>query len=150
MDDYAKHSEAVYKDLKEGERLAKASQVEYGKWLVNTLWLMHSGSIVGLLFRTPIGAGAPPYLGALWWFVAGIVFAFGAGFAAWWNFTFAANTYSTWADYRMLTSPEHWPKAAQPRALQVTMWIAIACGVASVACLLGGAGTVWATWKVGS
>lgn len=145
---YERQAEVVFNDLKETQRSARASQIEYGKWLVNTLWLMHSGSIVGLLFKAHVGGTPPPYLGAIWWFVAGIVFAFGAGFSAWWNFTFSTLYFHKLADYRMLSAREFWPKPERSRHMLATMWVAIACGVLSLVCLLGGTWAVWHSWKM--
>ena len=145
-DPYRRSAEVVFHDLKEGQRVARTAQAEYGKWLINTLWLMHSGSIVGLLFKAHAGQSPPPYFSALWWFVAGIVLAFGAGFSAWWNFTFAAAQYEKWADHRMLNDQKYWPKETGSSRSSITLWIAVAFGVLSVGCLLGGAWAVSSSW----
>lgn len=95
---YNRQAEAAYQIGFELLKSARAAQIEYGRWLVNTLWLMHSGAIVGLVFKAHGGEHPPSYSGALFWFVAGIVSAFIAAFAAWWNFTFAAVLFHSWAD----------------------------------------------------
>jgi hypothetical protein len=43
---------------------------------------MHGSAIAGLLFKSG-AATAPPYLLEVLWFVGGLVFALGAGAAAW-------------------------------------------------------------------
>jgi len=146
VDDYKQQSTLVYNRMVESIRFCATAQSEYGKWLVNTLWLMHSGALVGLLFRSP--GGRPEYLGSLWWFVIGIALAFGAGFAAWWNFTFATDLYSKWAKVSMLTNPADQPTEdpVQSLKIKITMWIAVVAGVLSLCCLLGGAAAVYCNW----
>ncbi len=107
---------------------------------------LHGAAIGGLLFKSS-GAAPPPYLHALWWFVAGIVLALIAGFSAWWNFTFAAEHYNRWADVRMLSDRSYWPKPDHGCAVEVTKWIAIVAGVLSVSCIVGGAAQVACSWR---
>lgn len=145
-DVYSKQAEAAYQLSFELLKSARSAQIEYGRWLVNTLWLMHSGAIVGLLFKAHAGEHPPPYSGALFWFVAGIVSAFVAAFAAWWNFTFAAVLFQTWTDVRMLSDSNYWPQPAKGKAMKATMWIAIAGGVGSLFCLVVGSVAVWRSW----
>src|SRR6266436_6113441 len=94
-------AEATFKQFEDYKSKSYQMQSDYGKWLVSTLFLMHGSAIAGLIFKTG-GTAAPPYLFATFWFVAGIVFALGAGFAAWWNFTFAMQIYAAWAQPQML------------------------------------------------
>lgn len=143
---YEKRAQVAYESSFELLKIARSAQVEYGRWLVNTLWLMHSGAIVGLLFKVHVGEHPPSYTAALFWFVAGIVFAFVAAFAAWWNFTFAAVFFQSWADVRMLTDSQYWPTRKSAKSLQVTMWLALAGGIASLGCLVIGSVAVWRSW----
>jgi hypothetical protein len=143
---YKKQAEVAYQSNFELLKSARSAQIEYGRWLINTLWLMHSGAIVGLLFKAHAGEHPPPYSGALFWFVAGIVSAFVAAFAAWWNFTFAAVLFHRWADVRMLHDPTHWPAQKPGKGMVVMMWIAIMGGVASLGCLVFGSIAVWRSW----
>jgi hypothetical protein len=80
--------------------------------------------------------------------VAGIVLAFLAAFAAWWNFTLAANIFGKWADVKMLIDRNFWPQpdAVLARRMTATLYIAIVSGIASVSCLLGGSIAIWRTW----
>jgi hypothetical protein len=102
----------------------------------------------GLLFKSS-GTNLPPYLGSLWWFVFGIVFALGAGFAAWWNFTFACRAYEEMSDHRMLIDRQYWPKERPKDAGSViaTLWIANISGILSVCCLIAGAVAIWCAWR---
>lgn len=144
-DTYKEHAKEIYERMVEASRFSAEKQADYGKWLVNTLWLMHSGAIAGLLFKAS-ATSPPPFLGALWWFVSGIALAFAAGFAAWWNFTFAYKQYERWADPSMLNDASKWPKDTDPR-ITATMWVAVTCGVISVFCLLAGAAAVYCSWR---
>jgi hypothetical protein len=145
-EDYKQQASLIYDRMIESLRFCATAQADYGKWLINTLWLMHSGAIVGLLFRS--GGGRPDYLGSLWWFVFGIAFAFAAGFAAWWNFTFAVQQYEKWANPGVLSDPANWPKLDLTMSLKIrlSMWVAIGFGVLSLACLIGGATFVYCNW----
>lgn len=138
-------AEAAFKQLEDMRSKAFMMQADYGKWLISSLFLMHGSAIAGLMFKSG-GATAPPYLFAVAWFVAGLVLALGAGFAAWWNFTFALKHYQIWSKPNMLTNREHWPQKASSKAVTVTLWVAVACGLLSVVCLVGGAIHVLCVW----
>lgn len=142
-----KQAELTYQSILELRKSSYASQAEYGRWMINTLWLMHSGAIVGLLFKAHVGEHPPAYAGSLFWFVVGIVFAFIAAFSAFWNFTFAAQLFHTWADARMLSSLEAWPKAVKMRRFATTLWISMAGGLFSLGCLVLGSYFVMQSWK---
>lgn len=147
-DDYRTMAAQALESLRDMQRIAVGAQLEYGRWLINTLWLMHSGAIVGLVFRSS-GSAPPAYLGAIWCFVAGVALAFLAGFAAWCNFSIFWEQFAKWADVRMLTHREHWPKS-DPRYsfwIRFTLLASVGCGLLSLACLLGGAAAVWWMWR---
>jgi len=143
---YKKQAETAYQLNFELLKSARSAQIEYGRWLINTLWLMHSGAIVGLLFKAHTGEHPPAYSAALFWFVVGIVAAFASAFAAWWNFTFAAVLFQSWADVRMLHDPKYWHVQKPGKGMFVTMWIAMIGGLASLGCLLVGSIAVWRSW----
>lgn len=117
-------------------------QAEYGRWLISSLLFLHSAAIAGLLFKTD--AKSIPYLTSLWWFIFGIVFALGAGLAAWWNFTFACHVYYQRVDQLLRNQPQASPIPTDK--VTATLWLSSACGVLSVLCLLAGAGAVWCSW----
>jgi hypothetical protein len=147
MDDeeYKRVAEIEFNRLRDMQEHSMKVQSEYGRWLVSSLLFLHGAAIGGLLFKTG-NNGVPPYLSALWWFVGGIVLALAAGFAAWWNFTFAAQTYFKWADYRMLSDRAYWPKGEADPRIGWTLRVAVAGGLLSVACLIAGAGWVVSKW----
>jgi hypothetical protein len=145
-EDYRLIAAAAFRQLDDMRSKSFTMQGDYGKWLISSLFLMHGSAIAGLVFKSG-GCSAPPFLSAVAWFVAGIVFALGAGFAAWWNFTFAMKQYDEWATPNMLINRDHWPKPATSKFLiDTTLWIAVVCGVLSVVCLIGGAVHVLCVW----
>lgn len=142
---YKRAAEIVYVQMRQTYEFCLKMQSEYGKWLISTLLLVHGAAIGGLLSKAP--ASAPSYLHALWWFIFGIVLALGSGFAAYWNFTFAGQHYLKNSDYRMLNDRSHWPADNFGKGITTTMWLAMACGIASVVCLIAGAAHVAYTWN---
>lgn len=145
--DYRIAAEAAYKQLAEMNAHVSRLQGEYGRWLINTLWLFHSGAIAGLLFKA--GSSGPlPDPTSLVWFVAGMVLAFGAGFAAWCNFTFVTCQLQRWANHQMLTDPACWPKGGPDWKIPFSMWVAIGFGVLSLFCLVGGTYGIFRSWPV--
>lgn len=52
---YKRQAEAAYQLSSELLKSARAAQIEYGRWLVNTLWLMPPGTLVGLPFKAHAG-----------------------------------------------------------------------------------------------
>lgn len=148
-DDYKKVAEARYSLNIELLKSARAAQIEYGRWLTNTLWLMHSGAIVGLFSKIGTADHPPAYWSSVFWFVAGIVFAFMSAFSSWWNFTYSAKILENWADPKMLVDRGTWPQMAPAlfKRVTITLYVAIGGGVASVGCLLGGSLTIWCLWK---
>lgn len=48
---YKRQAEAAYQLGSELLKSARAAQIEYGRWLVNTLWLMPPGTLVGFPSR---------------------------------------------------------------------------------------------------
>jgi len=120
-------------------KLAWNAQVDYGRWIVNTLWLMHSGAIAGLLYKWS-GQGVLPHKVAIGLFVAGILFAFGTAIAAWLNFTVAEDWFRRWTYAREL-----WPEtdiSDHSAWLQRTKWVAVVCVGMSLFCLLGAAAVI--------
>ncbi len=108
---------------------------------------MHGSAIAGLAFRASSNGVAPPYLAATIWFLSGMVLALGSGFAAWWNFSFAANQYNDWAKPNMVFDRNHWPGPPKHhRKITSSLWAAIICGNLSIICLLAGAIHVFLVW----
>lgn len=132
-------AETLYADMRSQRDSLYVAQREYGKWMINTLYLMHAGAIVGLISKVQAGGPVPAYVYSIAWFIFGIVLAFAAAFSTWWNFTFAAEMYDKNADVHLLTDRQYWPKYEGITRVAVTMWIAIALGLMSLGCLVVGA-----------
>lgn len=119
----------------ETAKAAKAAQIEYGRWIVNTLWLMHSGAIAGLLSKWD-GKTAPSQSTAIGFFVAGIVLAFATAALAWLNFTVADAWFRKWT-----FAGDNWAEQDVKTLsiwLQRSMYAAVACVGFSLFCLVIG------------
>jgi len=143
--DYRTVATAKFQQMSDFRDKAFETQADYGKWLISSLFLMHGSAIAGLLFKSG-AATAPPYLLEVLWFVGGLVFALGAGAAAWWNFTFAMMYYHAWAQPEMLIDKDYRPDLPSKTAIDLTMWLALVCASMSVACLVFGAAHVASVW----
>jgi len=117
-------------------KVARAAQIEYGRWIVNTLWLMHSGAIAGLLTKWD-GRGAFPHRLSLVCFALGIVFAFGTAAAAWLNFSVSEDHFK-----RLTDAGEKWRELSldtHSKWMRWTTYFAIASVASSIVCLIVGA-----------
>jgi len=137
----------VYNDLKEFQRTSFSVFAEYGKWLISSLVLIHSGALFGLFSFLDTLASNPAALGAykfpIWCFVAGLFLALVCGFLAWinWGMHFANAQAEARAD--MLWDPDRWVgKPIYVRSLDVTYIGSIVAGVASALCILFGAAMI--------
>jgi hypothetical protein len=120
----------------ESAKLARTAQVDYGRWIVNTLWLMHSGAIAGLLTKWD-GHSPVPYPTAITFFVAGIVLAFLTASFAWLNFTVSEAWFKSWT-----YAGDKWSFKPVDKHSRWLKWTTFTCVVAvgcSIACLIGGA-----------
>lgn len=118
---------------------AREAQINYGRWIVNTLWLMHSGAIVGFLSKWD-GKSTIPNKAAVSCFVAGIVFAFATASIAWFNFTISDDIFR-----RFTYAGEKWDSTDVSKHwdwLKRTMYAAIGCVLISIMCLIFGAALI--------
>ena len=146
-DNYREVAKLTYDALLEMRRLSFGAQADYGKWLISSIFLMHGSAIGGLAFKAA-ATGAPPYLAAILWFVAGLVLALASGFSAWCNFSSGAAQYYMWARPAMLFDRTAWP--SDPRhacAIKITRWLSIIFGFGSVLVLVIGSIHVLLIWK---
>lgn len=144
---YRRSAEVVYRELQDYAEFARRLQSEYGKWLITTLWLVHAGAIAGLIFKNS-SPNAPPYLPAIWAFVAGLVLALATGFCAWINFSLIEASLRKMADHRMLRWRKYWPSPTVPYkcAINGSLTLAVVFGILSVACVPIGAVLVACLW----
>lgn len=115
----------------------RKTQAEHSKWLINTLYLLHSGAIAGILIRVP-PERLSPFIQPLSWFIVGIALAFVTAFAAWLNYRYFIFTYSELAARaRESRSSDEPPRSTKLVALTENLALLIFFG--SFACLLVGA-----------
>lgn len=120
-------------------KLAWNAQVDYGRWIVNTLWLMHSGAVAGLLYKWDARAPLPQST-AISFFIFGIVLAFVTACAAWLNFSVAEHLFRRWT-----YSKDDWPNVPideNTKWMKRTTYVAIGAALGSLACLVAGAVSV--------
>ena len=139
------HIELVATDLFRIRDAALRTQMEYGRWLVSTLVLLHSGALAGLLFKAE--ALRPDYLVLFWIFLAGILFALSSGFATWLNATWGWEQYDKWGR-QVLMRPDSSLEDAD-RRMQASTSFATVFGLMSAVLLPIGAGVFWYLWMLG-
>jgi hypothetical protein len=116
----------------------RKTQAEHSKWLINTLYLLHSGAIAGIVSRVSTDK-LPQFVGSLKWFVFGLALAFLAGLATWSNYEFFNFTYS---ELIKRIRYGQWIAGDLPKSARLVAWssyIALALGLASFFCLIIGA-----------
>ncbi len=121
-----------------GLELGRKIQSEYSRWLINTLYLLHSGAIVGIISRAPIEK-IPQYSNSLWWFVCGLALAFLTGLATWSNYELYVRAHLEVIKH---IRERRWHPGQRVKAAMwthYTTFIALAVGLASFVCLLAGA-----------
>ena len=116
----------------------RVMQGDYGKWIVASLLLVHGGMVALLAQNDQLAVSV--LVNIFWWPVSGIILALLCGFAAWWNWTFAAMLYAIpQAGMVYLEQAQPQFPAGLGRALNATTIVAVIAGIASVACVLVGA-----------
>jgi hypothetical protein len=116
----------------------RKTQAEYSKWLINTLYLLHSGSIAGVIYRAPSDK-LVQFIVPLSWFVAGVALGFLAGLATWTNYHWFNIAYS---DMIKLVRRSEWQDGVLPNSVKyvaITQWLALGVGLLSFVCLIVGA-----------
>jgi hypothetical protein len=114
-----------------------AIQADYGKWLIATLSVIHTGALYAIatahLASNVKGAYAP--------FLVGQLLVLASGLSTWTNFSLVMSLMEDWTDPFMLTDDARWPKLDGPFKFWIpaTMVISIVAGVLSALCLLWGA-----------
>lgn len=115
------------------------AQMQWGRWVLNSLLLMHSGSILAI---TQVEGKAATLLQAAGiWFVCGIVAVLIAGTCAWINWSANFAVYNLRADPGVLVSRDRWIEedGKYDGVIDSTLFLSIAFGALSVFCLLVGA-----------
>lgn len=110
-------------------------QADYGKWLIATLSLIHSGALYALATSKVDHAQKDAFVP----FLVGLLLALTCGLLTWINYNLQASTYMRWADPRMLANDDHWPRQPAAKGIDFTMWGGIIAGIASALCIAWGA-----------
>jgi hypothetical protein len=138
---YRASAELIYEHMRKMQQLCLSVMSDYGKWLVTSLLILHSGAIAALVYKNVPGS---PLAGAVVApFAIGVVLSLITGFVSWVNFALNAEKFESWADHRMLTNDDFWPGDPRKLGTQLTMYGAILVGVASAACWVWGVVAVW-------
>ncbi|MDX8480451.1 hypothetical protein RFN28_18565 [Mesorhizobium sp. VK24D] len=140
---------AVYNDLKESQRATFQVAAEWGRWLIGSLVLVHSGALFGMfsLLNNATAAQATNALQSfkipVWCFVFGLLLALVSGLCAWVNWSMHSFNYMAQARYDMLWDPAKWVGDRKyVRGLDVTNIVSIVAGVLSALCIALGAATI--------
>lgn len=142
---YRRQAEVVFKQNSSMMEASLRLNGEYGRWLVTSLLALHTAAIVGLFYKSLVGA-PPAYFNAIIWFVLGICFGLATGFVSWLNFSFNFEQYRRWCDYRMLEDGAYWPKDVDPK-INVTLYLAIVFGFLTALFFVLGMLHIWCTMQ---
>ncbi|PZV35989.1 hypothetical protein [Mesorhizobium kowhaii] len=137
----------VYRDLKDSQRATFQVAAEWGRWLIASLVLVHSGALFGMFSLLNNAATQPTTLQAfkapVWCFVVGLLLAFASGFFAWINWSMHSFNYASQARYDMLWDSEKWVDPPHyARGLDITNWGSIVSGLLSALCIAVGAALI--------
>lgn len=140
MRDRKEIAEVVYRELKDSERSTFEISAAYGRWLINSLFLIHSGALFGMFTFLAALAPSPEkvslYSSVVWWLITGLSSALLSGFATWLNWSEMSDYYNKIAEIRMLWDGDYWPdfNKKTPK-ITFTYWASITLGFFSFFCL---------------
>ena len=115
-------------------KIIQVTQADYGKWLMATLSLVHTGALYTIatehLGKGVADAYLPPLVGLLLTLISALLI--------WTNFTLAISLMEKWTDPAMLSDDAHWPKSERPYKFWIpaTMALAVVTGIASGGCIV--------------
>jgi hypothetical protein len=141
-DGYRRGASSVYESLLRARFAADRMAAAYGKWIFQSLLLLHSGAIAGAFaFMASVPSQRLQMSQAVACFVAGIVVVLLAGFAAWVNWSAIADAFRLQADPWMVEDRSRYPKGplARTRLVNASLWASVAFGFISGLFLLFGA-----------
>ena len=122
-----------------GLDFGRKTQAEHSKWLINTLYLLHSGAIAGILYKVPIER-ISNFVGSLTCFATGLALAYLTALATWINYKFYISAH---IESLKTIRENRWSAETTPTKNIVltnrTEKLALLVGIASFMCLLIGA-----------
>lgn len=142
---YRRSASGVFKNVLQARFAADRMAAAYGKWIFQSLLLLHSGSIAGTFIYL---SGAPSHRlqvsAAIPFFFAGIIMILLAGFAAWAHWSAIADAFRQQADPWMIEDHSRHPKGPSPRTrlIKASMWASVSFGFMSGLFLIFGAAVV--------
>ena len=145
-DGYRRGASSVYESLLQARFSADRMAAEYGKWIFQSLLLLHSGAIAGAFtYMSSVPSQRLQMSLAIPCFVAGIVVILLAGFAAWVNWSAIADAFRQQADPWMVEDRSRYPKGppSRTRLINASLWASIALGFISGLFLLFGAAVAY-------
>jgi hypothetical protein len=118
------------------------AQVQYGRWILNSLLLINGGSILAITQTGPLAARLFRDSGS--WFIAGIAFTFVAAGAAWLNWSWVTKLYDEWAEPAMIEHIDHWPKDNEMLGARInaSRFASIAFSIFALYCPVAGASEI--------
>jgi hypothetical protein len=141
-DSYRRGASSVYESLLQARFSADRMAAEYGKWIFQSLLLLHSGAIAGAFtYMSNVPSQRLQMSQAIPFFVAGIIVILLAGFFAWINWSAIADAFRQQADPWMVEDRSRYPKGSPPRTrlIKASLWVSVALGFTSGLFLIFGA-----------
>lgn len=133
-DDYRVGAAELYRLNVERLKIVQVIQADYGKWLIATLALIHTGALYAIA-TGELGKGIPgAYLPSL----AGVILTLISGLFTWANFTLGIRLYENWTNPAMLSNVAYWPVSKGPLRFWIpaTMAGALVTGIGAGACII--------------
>jgi hypothetical protein len=146
IDGYRRGASSVYASLLHARFAADRMAADYGKWIFQSLLLLHCGAIVGAFaYMSSVPSQRLQISQAIPCFVAGIVVILLAGFMAWVNWSAIADAFRQQADPWMVEDRSRYPKGLPPRTrlVSASLWASVAFGFISGLFLLFGAAVAY-------
>jgi hypothetical protein len=131
---YLMQAAELYRLNVERLKIVQTVQADYGKWLIATLSLIHTGALYAIasdhLGSNIRNSFVPPLFG--------ILLTLTSAFFAWVNFSLGVRLMESWTDPKMLSDDARWPKVegALKFWIPATMALSVGTGIAAGACII--------------
>ncbi len=124
------HNREVFEESKKQRDNYLGYGVQYGKWVLSSLLLLHGGAFIAI---SQIQGGLEIYFPIIGQYhIAGIIFALLSGFFAYLNFMFLAKWAQRYTSPVMLYRQDGWPKNEDKYdPVNATAWASLSVGLLS-------------------
>jgi hypothetical protein len=144
---YRRQAYEFYNAMRASHDASARLTAEYGKFLIVSLFTIHTGAIVGLLALVGNSGGSlsiviKTVLGPLWFFVIGLSLCMLCAFTTWKNWYYLECQYNELASPKYLNDPNQFPwdqKTSFSCKIEIAYWLSILLGFLSFFCMIGGA-----------